>query len=342
MPTSLPAQPLRAMAARRTKPAKPRARKRVTEAPQPDLRETVARLAALDPADPATPIEMAGAAKAHGTTAAALRQAVVLARQRAEAAGPPPNLGEMPPGSEADALSGSGKQMTAEEREAAIADLAALPKPEYAAWRMNAALSRLGFTRMSDLDKAVAAARARRRAEAEAEARNRPDPAPGEMIWPPGIISRPDGLYADAGGDAGPLWLAAPFEVMGEARNAASEAWGLYLRWRDRDGSLHVWSMPARLLMAEPGALEAELMTRGLRLSVDPAARLRLRMALAEVRAGSRVRIAYRAGWQDATGTAFLLPDGEVIGATAEAVVLDNRLEDASRLCATAGTLAGW
>jgi putative DNA primase/helicase len=252
--------------------------------------------------------------------------------------------GTMPremPASPADAPPpDAGGQMAAEERQAAIADLAALPKPEYAARRADEAV-RLNMTRAS-LDKAVAAERARRRAEAEAEVRCRPDPAPGEVIWPPGIMARPDGLYADAGEDASPLWLAAPFEVMGEARNGASEGWGLYLRWRDRDGHLHVWPMPARLLMAEPGALEAELVSRGLRLSADPAARLRLRMALAEVRAGSRVRLAHRAGWQDAAGTAFLLPNGEVIGSTAEAVALDNPPEDAARLCATAGTLAGW
>lgn len=252
----------------------------------------------------------------------------------------PEDMEAVPHCEAADPPQADGGQMTAEERQAAIADLAALPRAEYAARRKDTALT-LGFTRMSDLDKAVAAERARRRAEAEAEARRRPDPGPGEVIWPPGIMVRPEGLYADAGEDAPPLWLAAPFEVMGEARNGANEGWGLYLRWRDRDGYPHLWPMPARLLMTEPGALEAELADRGLRVSADPAARLHLRKALAEVRAGSRVRLAHRAGWQEA-GTAFLLPDGTVIGTTAEAVALDNPAEDAARLCATAGTLAGW
>lgn len=231
-------------------------------------------------------------------------------------------------------------ELTAEDRQAALAALAALPHAEYAACRTATAI-RLGTTR-GDLDSAVKAARARRRAEAEAAARAAPEPGPGEVRWPAGILARPDGLYADAGDDAPRLWLAAPFEVMGEARNAAGEGWGLFLRWRDRDGRPHTWTMPARLLMAEPGALEAAFVERGLRVSADPRARLRLRMALAEVKAGGRVRLAHRAGWQEPPDTAFLLPDGEVIGTSAEAVVLENPPEDAARLCAAAGTLDGW
>lgn len=285
-----------------------------------------------------TPIELAAAAKAHRTTAAALRQAVALARSRAEApaeaaeATAAPDAGEPPPH--------SGGQMTAEERQAAIDTFSALPKAERAARRGDTAI-RLNMTR-ADLDKAVAAARTRRRAEADAEMRSRPDPAPGEVIWPPGIVPRPDGLYADAGEDAPPLRLAPPFEVLGHSRDASGRAWGLYLRWRDRDGCLQTHQMPARLTVAEPGALEAELADRGLQVSADPTARLRLRMALAEVRAGGRVRLAYRTGWQDEAGGAFLLPDGEVIGDTAEPVVLHTPGEDAARLSATAGTLEGW
>ncbi|WP_135468564.1 DUF927 domain-containing protein [Crenalkalicoccus roseus] len=101
--------------------------------------------------------------------------------------------------------------------------------------------------------------------------------------------------------------------------------------------------MPARLLMAEPGALEAELADRGLRLSADPTDRLLLRKVLTEMRAGRRVRRAYRTGWQDVGGGAvFLLSDGEAIGAAAEPVVLDTPAEDAARLAAAAGTLGGW
>nr|WP_282572195.1 DUF927 domain-containing protein [Roseomonas acroporae] len=149
---------------------------------------------------------------------------------------------------------------------------------------------------------------------------------------------RGDGLHADAG-EQGLIWLAAPFVVLGEARDAAGEGWGLWLRWNDRDGRPHTWPLPARLLMVGPGEMEAELVDRGLRVSPDPAARLLLRRALGEVQAGSRVTLVSRAGWH---GDAYVLPDGTVIGDAAEAVVMKAPPENGAQLVATAGTLEGW
>jgi uncharacterized protein (DUF927 family) len=224
---------------------------------------------------------------------------------------------------------------------AEIARLAALPRADYAAARTQAAAE--AGVACRDLDKAVAAERARRRTEAEAEGRRGPEPSPGEVRWPPGITLGEDGLYAAAGGDAPPLWLAARFDVLGHTRDGVGRNWGLLLRWRDRDGHPNTWAMPMRLMMAAPGALEAELVDRGLSVSANSAARQRFRQALAEVRAGARVRLAYRAGWQeDPAGATFLLPDGAVLGGTAETVVLHTPPEDAARLCAAAGGLAGW
>lgn len=241
---------------------------------------------------------------------------------------------------DADAEAEAGEPMTPEEREAAIAAYAALPQAERAAQRRETA-HRLGMT-VNDLNRVVKALRARWLAEAQARARARAEPGPGEVLWPPGYSLKSDGLYADMGDDNPPAWLASPFEVLGEARDAANNGWSLHLRWRDRDGVPHLWPVPKRLLVAETGALEAELVSRGLGISVDHNDRASLRRALGGVRAGSRVRLAHRAGWQ--SGGVFLLPDGEVIGTSAsgEAVVLDNPPEDAARLCASAGTLAGW
>src|SRR6516225_4412045 len=35
------------------------------------------------------------------------------------------------------------------------------------------------------------------------------------------------------------IWLAAPFEIHGRARDPNSESWARLLRWRDDDGRLH-------------------------------------------------------------------------------------------------------
>jgi uncharacterized protein (DUF927 family) len=223
-----------------------------------------------------------------------------------------------------------------------IARLAGLPFADFAAARADAAAA-LGMTRR-DLDRAVKAARAQANAEREGATRAAPLPSPGEVRWPACIRVKPEGLYADGGEDAPPLWLAAPFDVVGEARGADGTGWGLWLRWRDRDGRLTTWLMPARLLMVGPGELEAELVDRGLRVSADPAARLHLRRALAEVRAGTLVTVVSRAGWHATPGAphAYVLPSGEVIGETGEALVLRDPGEEAAARCATAGTLAGW
>nr|WP_241749429.1 DUF927 domain-containing protein [Pseudoroseomonas aerophila] len=155
---------------------------------------------------------------------------------------------------------------------------------------------------------------------------------------------REDGLYADTGGEAPPVWLAAPFEVLGEARDHAGEGWGRWLRWQDRDKRSHTWLMPDRLLMAKPGELEAELVDRGLRIETEGTARVQLRRALAGVQTGNRARVVPRTGWQAQSqgGDAFLLQDGRVFGGSSEALILRHPAENAPEMVAVAGTLDGW
>lgn len=231
---------------------------------------------------------------------------------------------------------------TAPDLAAEIAKLAAMPTAEYAAARAAAA-HRLGIPKRTDLDKAVKAQRARDRVEREANARSA-TPQPGEVRWPAWARMRPDGLYADAGDDSPPLWLAAPFTVISEARSPDGTGWARLLRWRDRDGRLKAWLMPNRLLMVGAGELEAELVDRGLLVSAEPAARLHLRRALAEVQAGTLVTAVSRAGWHATRGAAFayVLPSGDVIGETGEPLVMSDPGEEAAARCAVTGTLEGW
>ncbi len=225
---------------------------------------------------------------------------------------------------------------------AEIAKLAAMPSTDFAARRAEEA-ARLGMTRR-DLEKAVNAKRGRDRAERDAATRSAPPPPPDTVRWPAWARVRPDGLYADAGDDAPPVWLAAPFEVAGEGRAADGTGWALWLRWRDRDGRLKPWLMPKRLLMVGPGELEAELVDRGLRVSADPGARMHLRRALAEVAAGTLVTAVSRAGWHNTPGDpfAYVMPNGATIGETGETLVIADPGEEAAARCATAGTLEGW
>jgi putative DNA primase/helicase len=178
-----------------------------------------------------------------------------------------------------------------------------------------------------------------RRATAEAAMRAGGPPAEGEVRWPFGYALRPDGLFFDGGDDAPPLRLCDAFDVIGEARNPAGEDRALFIGWQDGDGRTHRWAMPLRLTVAEPGILEGELIGRGLRVNADPAARLRLRCALADVRVGGRVLLIARAGWH---GGAYAMGDGAVIGAPAEPLVMQRHSEAGAAAVEVAGDLDGW
>jgi len=222
-----------------------------------------------------------------------------------------------------------------------VVRLAGLADAEYQMERKGAARD-LGLS-MAALDKLVKAERARRRREEATTSRRKAPPRPGEVRWPHGFTMERDGLCADQG-EQGQVWLCSPLEVLGEARDAAGEGWSLWLRWQDRDGRSHTWPMPARLLVTAPGELEAALLERGLRVSPNPSARMHLREALGGVQAGSRVTLVSRAGWH-AVGSdeaAYILPDGTVIGITAETLVMKAPPENAASMVAQVGTLEGW
>ena len=243
--------------------------------------------------------------------------------------------------SNAEESAPSVDSLLTDPKQAEIVRLSRLPSLAYQGERKEAAANlNLGVIA---LDKAVGAERARCRAAAAQQRRRMAPPEPGEVRWPAGFAMKADGLYGPAGDDTPPHWLAAPFDVLGHSRDHAGDAWGLWLRWDDRDAISHTLPVPAEWMVADPGRLEAELARRGLRLSADPGARLLLRRALAEVLSGDRVRVAYATGWQgtdEAPG--FLLPDGAVLGAPAEHVVLHATPADAAQRCAVTGTLEDW
>jgi len=234
------------------------------------------------------------------------------------------------------------QQDGAGDRAAELKRLAGLSQVDYLTVRAEAA-QMLGMGVVA-LDRAVRAEKSRLRTQAEESHRRRPPPEAGEVAWPFGFFMREDGLYADTGGESPPVWLAAPFEVLGEARDHVGEGWGRWLRWQDRDKRSHTWLMPDRMLVAKPGELEAELVDRGLRIETDSDARAHLRRALAGVQTGSRARVVSRAGWhpQPSGGDAFLLQDGRAIGPCPEALILRQPAENAAEMAAAAGTLDGW
>lgn len=171
-----------------------------------------------------------------------------------------------------------------------------------------------------------------------------PPPHGGAAVrWPPGFRMKKAGLFKE--GDDGGARIAGPFAVLGRSRDAGSNGWGLALEWADYSGGPHREVIPARLIHAEPGALETRLHEGGLFVSPDPGDRLALRDALAGLKTTARVRKVSRCGWHPSPAggaPAFVLPDGSAIGATAEPLILEAASPELAARCGIAGTLDGW
>lgn len=135
-----------------------------------------------------------------------------------------------------------------------------------------------------------------------------------KTAYPLGFTSRPDGIYYDEGGDAGPIRIAGPIEALAQTRNGMNSSWGVLLQWSDDDGNKHRWAMPRMLLAGDCAELRSAFLDRGLYLAPGTKARQRLAEFLGGVKIDARARAVDRVGW---CGEAFALPDrtiGETVG----------------------------
>ena len=159
---------------------------------------------------------------------------------------------------------------------------------------------------------------------------------------PPGFEMRADGLWRVQESKA-PFRVCGPFEVGAEARGEdTSNGWGLWLRWRNRDGELVSWIMPHALLAGDAAEVRARLAGGGLYVSGTDAGRAALRHFLSEVRVKARVRTVRRTGWYDAapSGAAFVYA-GRVFGRVpGETLMLD--IDPPPKVYRPRGTLDGW
>ena len=188
-------------------------------------------------------------------------------------------------------------------------------------------------------DGTISLADARKNARAERRGGGGPS-KPGEELVP-GFEMRADGLWREPR-DEKPFRVCGPFEVVAETRPGSSDEWGLLLQWRDRDGTLHRYIMPRRLLAGDAVEVLARLSACGLALNRSPAGRAALLHFLSAVEVPQRVRTVPRTGWHRPPGgrASFVLP-GRSFGDTgAELVMLD--LEPAPTVYRASGTLAGW
>lgn len=156
----------------------------------------------------------------------------------------------------------------------------------------------------------------------------------GLFFFPDPTKNNPEGL---------PDFIADPFRVVGETRSDTGEAWGVFLRWRDREGRQHQWAIPRRLIHRPGNEIAEELEHAGLPCRPDSRAHDLLKRFIGGVKVARLLRCVSRTGWHvgDA-GPVFVLPGGEAFGRGGADTILQAEHASADAAYRAAGNLAGW
>jgi uncharacterized protein (DUF927 family) len=141
---------------------------------------------------------------------------------------------------------------------------------------------------------------------------------------------REDGVYyIDPEEENGPMRICGPLKITAMTRAADSENWGRLLEWRDYDGKLHRWAMPASLLAGSGEEYRRRLLDGGLDIGIGPKTRERLGTYILTTRVASRVTCTDRIGWHAGS---FVLPDICIRRPGAELVLYQTDAEPDHRL----------
>jgi uncharacterized protein (DUF927 family) len=165
------------------------------------------------------------------------------------------------------------------------------------------------------------------------------------VLWPQFYTMTDDGLFyqpAPKDGDEDedappPLWLSAPFRVLGATADSVSSTHGLLLEWFDNRESRHTWAVPRKLMHIPGNEIAAELDNAGLFCNNTLPAHEKLKVCLGALRSERQIRCVERAGWHDA---AYVLPTGQVFGG--DALVMQSGNSVALETYAARGTLEEW
>jgi hypothetical protein len=167
----------------------------------------------------------------------------------------------------------------------------------------------------------------------------RAEAAPAGVEWPFGFRMDTDGLWYDQlhkDGSIAPQRLAAPFEVVAEARDNAGEGWAVVIRFKDRDGREKTIPVHRARLASGGADVRADLAGAGLIVSPARGKADKFSIALAEVKCARRMTLASATGW---AGSRFIIPGREAIGG-GEPILFTG--DAASLHYGQKGSLSGW
>ncbi len=129
-------------------------------------------------------------------------------------------------------------------------------------------------------------------------------------VWYVGVTA--DGELSE------PAWICSTLHVLAKTRDAQSEQWGRLLEWRDADGHAHRWAAPAAMLVGDGRDFARELASGGVEVAPGANALKRLLAYVMTQKSDQRARCVLAPGWH---GHQYVLPTGEALGDTTEAIV---------------------
>jgi uncharacterized protein (DUF927 family) len=132
-----------------------------------------------------------------------------------------------------------------------------------------------------------------------------------------------------------------PCGVLAHCRDGTQQNWGAYLRWVDRDTTIHEAPFPVGRFHEAGGTLPVDLANAG--LPIMPGMEKRLLRYLAKGNPAARFRAAIQTGWQDGTSV-FVLPN-ETFGGTNDperVVYQPDRYSPTSQSVRASGSFEEW
>lgn len=113
-------------------------------------------------------------------------------------------------------------------------------------------------------------------------------------------------FYLDSDLDKEPLRICSRLDVLKETRDETGEGWGRLLKWCDREGRDHLWSMPMSCLAGIGDDYRARLLDGGLEIEPGKKARDLLTTYIQTAVCTGRALCVPKLGWH---GDVFVLPD---------------------------------
>ena len=138
-----------------------------------------------------------------------------------------------------------------------------------------------------------------------------------------------------------PLLISGPFEVLTETRDDDAQAWGLLLRFHDRDGAVQQLVVTRDMFTGEKTELAALLARRGLYVHPGRGSAAILNEYLAKLESEKRARVVGRTGWHRIDGASVFVLPAETFGSTTAEIIYEDEASEPPPFNA-AGTLAGW